>query len=290
MCFEQTENVERAFRLYKEMISKDILPVESTFNALLKVCATRADNYAECFSVLERMRENGLMPDATTYATLLSAAGRMGDIVQAEKLFAEMMRPEHRFEFPNQIHYCSLLRAYARIARAQRIDFREERLKRVEELWTELHERLQEKGQRLLPAHINSYMNVYCEYLNLNEARAIFDRYYATQQDGEEVANKTVANDDSSSNSTSNGDASNVNGKSNNNTNNNVEEKVRPDLISYTTLLRMYVLSRRIDAAEAVWQKMVDEANLGTFQLDARAYSWYLMAVTKVRKMFFFFF
>lgn len=233
-------------QLFDELVQDGLTPTEVTFNSLLKVAATRADYYEHCGAIFERMRTEGYMPDQYTFATYLAAAGRIGDIEMAEKLFKEIQNPLYGFRWESVTPFNSLLNAYSKIARVARGSAEAKgRLERVEEIWKDLVQfQTHHLKKRLTIDEVTSYISTYAEHLRLNVTKLKFDELFSEK---------------------------------------GLASHLKPDIIIYTVLLKMYTLAKRIDKAQEIWQLMKNEqAMRPDFKIDQRAYRWYLIALTRV--------
>lgn len=87
---------EKAFSLFEEMMSSvdeegvPLVPIDSTFNALIHACAKRPDYYNTCFELVEQMKSAGHKIGPLTYEYLLMASAYQADIWRAKLLCDEM--------------------------------------------------------------------------------------------------------------------------------------------------------------------------------------------------------
>ena len=87
---------ERAFRLFEEMIQavdddgSPLIPLDSTFTALIHACARRPEFYQNCFDLVKQMQDAGHSVSPVTYDYLLMACAYQGDVWRARALVSEM--------------------------------------------------------------------------------------------------------------------------------------------------------------------------------------------------------
>ena len=106
---DSTKSAERAADLFQELLASNLRPTKETYHALMRVYATRPDYFVECWSLVERMQEEGHQIDKLTYHALLKACVTAKDLVKARKLVREM----ERIGITDAITWHFLLRVYA---------------------------------------------------------------------------------------------------------------------------------------------------------------------------------
>ncbi|KAJ6299092.1 hypothetical protein OIU76_020131 [Salix suchowensis] len=95
--------------VFKEMKRAGFVPERDTYNTLISAYS-RCGSFDQAMAIYKRMLEAGITPDLSTYNAVLAALARGGLWEQSEKILAEMKDGRCK---PNELTYCSLLHAYA---------------------------------------------------------------------------------------------------------------------------------------------------------------------------------
>ena len=78
-----------AFKLLNEMVNLDVQPNVRTYNAFLNFCARR-DNVAAADIWFDRIENEELVPDSTTFSCIVSAHLRLGDFETVNRYLGKM--------------------------------------------------------------------------------------------------------------------------------------------------------------------------------------------------------
>ncbi|KAK9070998.1 hypothetical protein SSX86_009566 [Deinandra increscens subsp. villosa] len=109
-CLTKNGKPEKSFELFRLMKQDGLVPNAVTYSTLLSGCAKVQDGYTKAMELVEELKNKGLPMDGVIYGTLISVCASSNQCKEAEIYFNQMKIEGH---IPNLFHYSSLINAYS---------------------------------------------------------------------------------------------------------------------------------------------------------------------------------
>merc|ERR1712080_11932 len=82
-CYAKNLQLDEAYKLMKTL---NLPLLDTTFQAMLKVCANRFDYFHKAFEIVKEMKVHGYTPDRQTYHSLLASCGPAKNLKAADMI------------------------------------------------------------------------------------------------------------------------------------------------------------------------------------------------------------
>ncbi|KAL5973636.1 hypothetical protein ACLOJK_030290 [Asimina triloba] len=109
-CLVRNGKFDSSIQLFEKMKRDGLTPDAVTYSTLLSGCTKAKDGYSKAMQLVKELESNGLQMDAVIYGTLLAICASSNLCQEAEAFFQKMKNEGHS---PNIFHYGSLLNAYS---------------------------------------------------------------------------------------------------------------------------------------------------------------------------------
>jgi pentatricopeptide repeat protein len=109
-CLVRNGKFDSSIKLFRQMKQNGLMPDAVTYSTLLAGCIKVKHGYSKALELVRELQHNGLHMDSVIYGTLLAVCASNNKLEEAESYFNQMKDEGHS---PNVFHYSSLLNAYS---------------------------------------------------------------------------------------------------------------------------------------------------------------------------------
>lgn len=109
-CLVRNGKFDSSIKLFCQMKQDGLMPDAVTYSTLLAGCIKVKHGYSKALELVRELQHNGLHMDSVIYGTLLAVCASNNKLEEAESYFNQMKDEGHS---PNVFHYSSLLNAYS---------------------------------------------------------------------------------------------------------------------------------------------------------------------------------
>ncbi|WCJ18296.1 Pentatricopeptide repeat (PPR) superfamily protein [Euphorbia peplus] len=109
-CLVRSAKFDSCVKLFQKMKHNGLTPDAITYSTLLTGCIKLKDGYSKALNFVQELKYNGLQMDSVMYGTLLAVCASNNQCEEARSYFDQMKKEGH---LPNLYHYSSLLNAYS---------------------------------------------------------------------------------------------------------------------------------------------------------------------------------